>query len=182
MGKFIISDYVADLDTAATREMRLHPSYASGKDAEVDIKVVATVSCKVELFEGTSKQHDAGNVITAIACNRNSAEVSAIQACHTPSAGADGTSILSGIAAAGIPLEFEDIRLDRGEAYLLRITALSENNALNVSIEVEEDVVGGDETSESSSSSSCRSSSSSCLSSSSSSSSCLSSSSSSAAA
>jgi hypothetical protein len=163
VGKFIISDYVADLDTASTREMRIHPSYASGKDVVACIKIASTVSVKAELFEGTSKQHVVGNVVVAIALDRNISELSALEACHTPSAGADGTLLWSGISSSGLELELENLRLERGEAYLLRITALSDNNSLNISVETEEEVFGDTATSvsSSSSSSSCRSSSSS---------------------
>jgi hypothetical protein len=151
MGEFVIADYLADLDTSGTRELLLRPSYSGGKDVEIELRVSATVAVQVDVYEGTSKQYVSGNVKTVANLNRNQSEVSGLQACHTPSAGGDGTLIWSGVAAAGAPAfcpfdprqgdmtEKRKLFLKRSTPYLIRMTGLADNNRLMTNIFVTED-------------------------------------------
>lgn len=137
MGKFMVTDYLADLDTAATREHRYQPRmYTNGKNVKTVIEVVASVSVSVLVYESTKKTQVAGNLLRPQPIDRESSELSAVIACHTPGAGAVGDLIFSGISAAGIPCRFpadeEHARLLRGRPYLLLVTGLADNNRVNI--------------------------------------------------
>ncbi len=80
----------------------------------------------VTVFEGTTTTHEAGNVLTPMNANRNSAETSGLTICHTPGAGADGSIIWSFAGGANKTVTTatnrEEFMLKRNTAYLVRLS------------------------------------------------------------
>jgi len=83
----------------------------------------------VDVFEVTTKAHEAGNVLTPINRNRNSANTSGLTICHTPSGSGDGNVIWSFAGGANKTVTTAENRnefiLDQGVAYLVNLSGAS---------------------------------------------------------
>jgi hypothetical protein len=98
----------------------------------------------VELFETTVKTHVVPNALTPRNRNRNFPDASVMEVCHTPGAGADGTSLAvvnfgtdtgvggNRVVGGGQSGGRDEIVLKQNTAYLLRITSGTDGNRINV--------------------------------------------------
>jgi len=112
------------------------------KWAHMLIDVECALAATVEMWEGTTKTHEAGNVLTALNRNRNSTNTSGLTICHTPGgaqAGAGtiteyvGAATVSGrVAAGGHSGGRNELILDQNNDYLIRVTSRADANALTI--------------------------------------------------
>ncbi len=110
------------------------------KWAHMLIDIEAALAATAEIWEGTTKTHEAGNVLAAL--NRNSANTSGLTICHTPGgaqAGAAtimeyvGSATVSGrVAAGGHSGGRNEVILDQNNDYLIRVTSRADANALTI--------------------------------------------------
>ena len=112
------------------------------KWAHMLIDIESALAATVEIWEGTTKTHEAGNVLAALNRNRNSSNSSGLTICHTPggseSSGAIiteyiGAATTSGrVAAGGRSGGRNEIILDQNNDYLIRVTSRADSNALTI--------------------------------------------------
>lgn len=101
-------------------------------EAHIRIDGVAGGNAQFFLFEGTTFSA-AGTSLTSINQNRKSANTALVTATHTPTITGDGTEIVSGYivggsggnAQGGIAALFQEIALNPGDDYLLRLKNLA---------------------------------------------------------
>ena len=112
------------------------------KWAHMEIIIDAALAATAQLWTPTTMTHEAGNAITPMNRDHNSANTSGLTVCHTPggsqagaanllqylgSASASGRS--DGGGSTGSRAEFI---LKQNEDYLIRATSRADNNALSI--------------------------------------------------
>lgn len=112
------------------------------KWAHMIIQVDAALAATAQLWEGTTKTHNASNAITPMNRNRNSGTASGMTICHTPDGTESATAGLTqyfGAAASGGRVAQGGSAQSRGEfvlkqntAYLIRCTSRADGNALSI--------------------------------------------------
>ena len=136
---FVIYSALAD-DTDVI-EIRIQTPDTT-KWAHMTIDIEAALAATVEMWEPTTKTHEAGNVLTALNRNRNSTNTSGLTICHTPGgaqAGAAtiteyvGAATVSGrVSAGGHAGGRNELILDQNNDYLIRVTSRADDNALTI--------------------------------------------------
>lgn len=133
--------YSALKSNAETIEIRVATPNTT-KWAHMVFEIQGALAGTAQIWEDTTKTHAAGNAITPVNRNRNSAATSGLTVCHTP-AGAEagaamfthyfGASSQSGLVSegggAGGRHEFI---LKQNTAYLIRATSRADGNALTI--------------------------------------------------
>ena len=132
-----------DIDSLGSYEMRFKTP-DSPKRLHMIMAVEGTGHTDVDLYEGTTKTHNAAAALTAINRDRESDKSSLIEASSTPGGSGDGVNILSmhfGLDTgqgsqreilAGGARDMEEIILARNTAYLLRINSDTDGNRVMI--------------------------------------------------
>ena len=120
--------YPITVPIAAEVEIRMATA-SSAKWAHMVWSFTNDAAFSVDIFETTTKAHEAANALTPINRNRNSANTSGLTFCHTPSGSGDGTTIWSFAGGANKIVTTAENRnefiLKSGTAYLINLTATS---------------------------------------------------------
>jgi hypothetical protein len=132
-----------DVDSAGSYEMRFKTP-DSPKRLHMILAVEGTGHTDVDLYEGTTKTHNTGTVLTAVNRERESKKTSLIEACSTPGGSGDGENLISmhfGLDTGqgsqreilgGGARDMEEIILARNTAYLLRIVSGTDGNRVMI--------------------------------------------------
>lgn len=114
----------------------------SRKLAHMEFDFSSLLSGSWEIFEGTEKTYQSGNALTIFNRFRPSRNTPQddIQVCHTPGAGADGTSLDDGFTGSGIGPQAPggqdrsegELILKPGVQYLLRLTSNANSNVCKI--------------------------------------------------
>lgn len=112
------------------------------KWAHMTIIVESAIASTIQLWEGTTKTHNASNAIVPLNRNRNSSTASGLTVCHTPTGTESGTAALteyvgaasvSGrVTAGGSANSRAEFVLKQNTAYLIRATSRADGNALAI--------------------------------------------------
>jgi len=140
-GDAYLAVYSALKDSTATAEVRIATPDTTTW-AHMVIEIDAALAATAELWEGTTKTHNASNAITPFQRNRNSAGTSGLTICHTPSgteSAAAGLTQYIGAAATGGRVSEgggassrHEFILKQNTAYLIRATSRADGNALSI--------------------------------------------------
>lgn len=110
--------------------------------AHMRIAVEVAIAATVAMWIDTTKTHAAGNAITPMNRDHNSANASTLTICHTP-AGAEaaaavlteyvGSSVTGGrVAVGGEATNSAEFILEQNTAYLIRSTSRADGNAMSI--------------------------------------------------
>jgi hypothetical protein len=129
------------VDTGGTVEVRIQTPDTT-KWAHMIIEIDSAIAATAELFKPTTKTHVAGNAITPINRDNNSANTSGLTICHTPAGSESGTAALTqyiGAATTNGRVNIGGATGSRGEfilaqnsSYLVRVTSRADSNALSI--------------------------------------------------
>ena len=139
---FVLTDQ-ATVGAAGTREIRI-ATPTGNKHAHFEFLIMATGETTVELFETTTKTHNAGGALTPVNRNRNSSETSILTISHTPGSTGDGSGIYGPVKfgtdtggavvhqVGGSLTGRKEFVLAADEEYLLKVTSGTADNEISI--------------------------------------------------
>jgi len=146
-GRSFFADYSASpVADGVAIEMRVEAPN-TGRLAHMVFAVESGLAAKLEVWEDTTKTHNASNVIAARNRDRNSDKVSGLTICHTPGGSQAGAANLIGpiyFGAATVSGKGDtgggaggrhEIILKRGAAYLIKVTSAADGNSLHINMD-----------------------------------------------
>lgn len=122
------------------------------KWAHMEVTIDGALAGIAQLWEGTTKTHNASNAITPFNRNRNSSNTSLLTICHTPSgteSAAAGLTQYFGATASGGRVAVgggassrAEIILKQNTAYLIRATSAADGNRMAIILDWYEHTYG----------------------------------------